>query len=263
MAFLSRLRAFLPGLALLGAVIASAAPVQGYKVVAKYPHSTSSYTEGLFYLNGLFYEGTGMNGRSAVLAIDPQTGKVSQRLSLPPQYFGEGIVDWGPNLYEWTWQSHICFVYDRLSLRTLKQFTYTGEGWGMTRTQKELITSDGTATLRFRDPNTFKEIHHIVVKDDGKPIEDLNELEFIRGEIYANVWHSDRIARISPRDGHVIAWIDLTGLLPSNQRIDEESVLNGIAYDTQHDRLFVTGKQWPAIFEIKVIQHAPEKTQSK
>ena len=196
----------------------AAAPVFGYKVVAEYPHSTDSYTEGFFYRDGLFYEGTGLNGRSGVLVIQPETGKPLQHLTLEPQYFGEGIIDWGPNLYEWTWQSHVCFVYDRFSLRRLKQFTYTGEGWGMTRTTKEIITSDGTSTLRFRDPQTFRETRHIVVKDGTRPIEQLNELEFVKGEIYANIWHSDRIAKISPRDGHVIAWIDLTGLLPDDQR---------------------------------------------
>ena len=232
------------------------APVYGYQVVAKYPHSTSSYTEGFFYLDGMFYEGTGINGHSAVLAIDPGTGKVSQRRDLPPQYFGEGIVNWDSEIYEWTWKSHICFVYDRFTLRPLKQFTFTGEGWGMTRNSKEIITSDGTATLRFRDPNTFRETRHILVKDGSQPIEQLNELEFIKGEIFANVWHSDRIARISPKDGHVIAWIDLTGLLPANEKIDAESVLNGIAYDPQHDRIFVTGKQWPAVFQIKLIPPA-------
>ncbi|HMG03443.1 MAG TPA: glutaminyl-peptide cyclotransferase [Edaphobacter sp.] len=166
-------------------------------------------------------------------------------------------MNWGPNIYEWTWQSHICFVYDRFSLRPIKQFTYTGEGWGMTRTNKEIITSDGTATLRFRDPETFKETRHIVVKDGSKPIFQLNELEYVKGEIYANIWHSDRIARISPQDGHVISWIDLAGILPDDQKIDAESVLNGIAYDAQHDRLFVTGKRWPAIFEIKIVNQTP------
>jgi glutamine cyclotransferase len=192
-------------------------------------------------------------GRSAVMAIDPATGTVRQRHDLPAPYFGEGIVDWGPNIYEWTWQSHVCFVYDRFSLRVVKQFSYTGEGWGMTRTQTELITSDGTATLRFRDPATFRETRHIVVRDDGRPIGLLNELEFIHGVIFANVWHSDRIARISPKDGHVIAWIDLTGLLPVGEMVDAESVLNGIAYDAQRGRIFVTGKQWPRIFEIEVV----------
>ena len=242
-------------LSLLRGGAANTAPIFGYKIVAKYPHSTDSYTEGFFYLDGMFYEGTGIAGRSAVIVTDPESGRKLQHRDLPPQYFGEGVVAWGPNIYQWTWKSHVCFVYDRFSLRPVKQFTYSGEGWGMTRSTKELITSDGTATLRFRDPDTFRETHHIIVKDGSRVIEQLNELEFIKGEIYANVWHSDMIARISPQDGHVIAWIDLTGLLPADQMIDAESVLNGIAYDPQHDRLFVTGKQWPTIFEIKVIQH--------
>jgi glutamine cyclotransferase len=147
----------------------------------------------------------------------------------------------------------VCFVYDRFSLRLVKQFAYTGEGWGMTRTAKEIITSDGTSVLRFRNPDTFQETRHIDVRDGAKPVAQLNELEFIKGEIYANIWHSERIARISPRDGHVIRWIDLTGILPDNQKVDAESVLNGIAYDAQHDRLFVTGKKWPKIFEIRIV----------
>jgi len=231
----------------------AAAPVYGYKVIAKYPHSTDSYTEGFFYLNGLFYEGTGLNGHSGIVVTQPETGKPVQHFDLPHQYFGEGIIDWGPNLLQWTWQSHTGFVLDRFSMRIVNQFHYDGEGWGMTRTTKELITSDGTATLRFRNPDTFNETRHIVVKDGPKTIDRLNELEYIEGEIYANVWHSDRIARISPTDGHVIAWIDCTGLLPNDQKINAESVLNGIAYDAKKDRLFVTGKQWPAVFEIKIV----------
>jgi glutamine cyclotransferase len=242
--------------ALLLPVLGAAAPTAGYTVVARYPHSTESYTEGFFYRDGLFYEGTGLNGHSSVLVIEPETGKVVQRLDLPAEYFGEGIVDWGANLYEWTWTSHICFVYDRFSLRLVKQFSYTGEGWGMTRNAREIISSDGTSVLRFRDPSTFKETHHITVHDGTQAIERLNELEWIKGEIYANVWHTDRIARISPRNGRVLGWIDLTGLLPMDQMVNSESVLNGIAYDAQHDRLFVTGKQWPAVFEIKVVDRA-------
>ncbi len=257
------MRRFLPlctfTLALFCSYLANAAPVSGYKVVAMYPHSTASYTEGFFYLDGLFYEGTGLERHSFVKVIDPATGKAVQQLELAPQYFGEGIVDWGPNLYEWTWKSHVCFVYDRFTLRPLKQFTYTGEGWGMTRTARQIVTSDGTATLRFRDPATFGEVRSIVVKDGSQPIDQLNELEYVKGEIYANVWHQERIARISPRDGHVVGWIDLTGILPDDQKIDAESVLNGIAYDAQHDRLFVTGKQWPTIFEIKLVPEAGKK----
>jgi glutaminyl-peptide cyclotransferase len=236
-----------------------ATPVDGYKVVASHPHSTESYTEGFFYLDGMFYEGTGREGRSAVVAIQPETGKILQRRDLPAQYFGEGIIDWGPNLYEWTWQSRIGFIYDRFSMRLVKQFTYDGEGWGMTRTAREIITSDGSDTLRFRDPATFKEVRHIVVHDGPQKIVQLNELEYVKGEIYANVWHSDRIARISPKDGRVLGWIDLTGILPDDQKVDAESVLNGIAYDALHDRLFVTGKQWPKVFEIKVVPRVPAK----
>ena len=235
---------------------ALAAPIYGYKVVHQYPHSTSSYTEGFFYANGLFYEGTGMQGRSALLAEDPATGKVVQRNDLDQKYFGEGIVDVGPNILEWTWQSHTGFVIDKFSFRVIREFHYTGEGWGMTRAGSEVVTSDGTATLRFRNPDTFAEVRHIVVRDGLQAITQLNELEYVKGEIYANVWHSDRIARISPKSGKVLGWIDLTGLLPASQKVDPESVLNGIAYDAKADRLFVTGKQWPTVFEIKLLPPA-------
>jgi len=246
----------LAGLLLFVTANAVAAPVYGYKVVAKYPHSTGSYTEGFLYLNGLFYEGTGMSGHSALLAIEPRTGRVVQQNDLVPEYFGEGIVDVGPNILEWTWQTHTGFVVDRFSFRVVREFHYSGEGWGMTRDGNEVVTSDGSATLRFRNAETFAETRHIVVRDGGKAIDQLNELEFVKGEIYANVWHSDRIARISPKDGRVLGWIDLTGLLPESQKVNAESVLNGIAYDAKGDRLFVTGKQWPAVFEIKVLPPA-------
>ena len=238
--------ALLPGSAL-------GAPVFGYKIVARLPHATTSYTEGFFYLNGLFYEGTGLKGHSAVFVTEPETGRVVRQVNLPPQYFGEGIVNRGADLLEWTWQSHTGFVRNMSSLQEVSAFHYSGEGWGMTRTDKELITSDGTATLRFRNPDTFAETRHIDVHDGAKPVAQLNELEYIKGEIYANVWHSDRIARISPRDGHVISWIDLTGILPDVERLDPEAVLNGIAYDAQRDRLFVTGKEWPTVFQIEVV----------
>jgi glutaminyl-peptide cyclotransferase len=243
-------------LALAASLLATsglAAPVDGYRVVARLPHSTDSFTEGFFYLGGLFYEGTGLNGRSAVVAYEPRTGRVIHRVDIPPAYFGEGIVDWGHSVYEWTWRSQVGFIYDRSTFKLIRQFSYSGEGWGMTHTASQVVTSDGTATLRFRDPRTFREVRSLVVKDNGAPVAPLNELEYVKGEIYANVWMTDRIARISPVDGHVIAWIDLAGLRPTQTLGGQDEVLNGIAYDAKRDRLFVTGKQWPAIFEIRVV----------
>jgi glutamine cyclotransferase len=237
---------------LIASSSSSAAPVAPCKVVAKLPHSTENYTEGFFYRDGHFYEGTGREGHSSVIVTEPSTGKILQQHDLPRTYFGEGIVDWRGNLLEWTWQSHTGFILDRASLRIIGQFHYDGEGWGMTHTATELITSDGSAILRFRNPDTFDQTRQIVVRDGDRPVQQLNELEFVDGEIYANIWHSDRIARIAPKDGSVLGWIDCTGLLGASQKIDAESVLNGIAYDAQHHRLFVTGKQWPSIFEIRI-----------
>jgi glutaminyl-peptide cyclotransferase len=240
-------------LATIASVVhAQPAPVSPCKVIAKLPHSTANYTEGFFYRDGYFYEGTGREGHSSVIVTEPSTGKILQQHDLPGQYFGEGIIDWRDNLLEWTWQTHTGFIYDRASLRIIGQFHYDGEGWGMARTATELITSDGSAILRFRNPETFDQTRQIVVRDDGAPVRDLNELEFINGEIYANVWHSDRIARISPQDGRVLGWLECSGLLPANQKVDGESVLNGIAYDEQHHKLFVTGKQWPNVFQIQL-----------
>jgi glutaminyl-peptide cyclotransferase len=236
----------------LSAVASLAAPVTPCKVIAKLPHSTANYTEGFFYRDGHFYEGTGREGHSSIIVTEPSTGHIFQQHDLRPQYFGEGIIDWQDKLFEWTWQTHIGFIYDRASLRIIGQFHYDGEGWGMTHTATELITSDGSAILRFRSPDTFDVKRQITVRDNGEFIRNLNELEYINGEIYANIWHSDRIARISPTDGHVMAWLDCTGLLPASQKIDDESVLNGIAYDEQHRRVYVTGKQWPSIFQIEL-----------
>ncbi len=238
----------------MGAVSAAAqVPVYGYRVVTRLPHSTASYTEGFFYKDGLFYEGTGLAGRSQVLVYRPATGEVVKTATIPPQYFGEGIIDWGPYLYEWTWQSHVGFIYDRRTLRQVRTFTYAGEGWGMTRTTREIVTSDGSAILTFRDPRSFQPVRSIVAHDGPVPITMLNELEFVKGEIYANIWHTDRIARIAPADGHVIAYIDLSGLRPASTLGNAEAVLNGIAYDREHNRLFVTGKQWPTTFEIELL----------
>lgn len=224
-----------------------------YRIVRSYPHDPQAYTQGLIYENGYLYESTGLNGHSSLRMVNLDDGRVLQRASVPSQYFAEGLTSWGSTLIQLTWKAHIAFVYDRFSFRLLRTFQYSGEGWGLTQDGKDLILSDGTAALRFLDPGTFREVRRITVSDGGNPIDQLNELEYVHGQIYANVWHSDRIARISPATGKVLGWIDLTGLLPENQRSDPEAVLNGIAYDPVHDRLFVTGKLWPTLFEIKVL----------
>jgi glutaminyl-peptide cyclotransferase len=184
---------------------------------------------------------------------DLATGRVLQSAAVPRQYFAEGLAMWGSTLVQLTWQSHVAFVYDRFSFRLLRTFHYDGEGWGLTADGKNLILSDGTATIRFFDPVNFHEVRRVIVRDRGAQVTDLNELEYIHGQIYANVWHTDRIARISPVTGQVLGWIDLKGLLPESQRSAPEAVLNGIAYDAAHGRLFVTGKLWPSLFEIKVV----------
>jgi glutamine cyclotransferase len=189
---------------------------------------------------------------------DLTTGRVLQSAPVASQYFAEGLAPWGSTLIQLTWQSHIAFVYDRFSFRLLRTLHYDGEGWGLTEDGKDLIESDGSATLRFFDPQTFHEVRRIVVKDHGSQVTQLNELEYIHGQVYANVWHTDRIARIAPTTGQVLGWIDLAGLLAPNERSDPEAVLNGIAYDAAHDRLFVTGKLWPKLFEIKVVPAQPK-----
>jgi glutamine cyclotransferase len=224
-----------------------------YRIVHTYPHDPRAYTQGLVYIDGHLYESTGLNGRSSLRMDDLATGHVLQSATVPSQYFAEGLAAWGSTLVQLTWQSHIAFVYDRFSFRLLRTLHYDCDGWGLTADSKSLILSNGTAEIRFFDPATFRELRHIDVKDHGQPVSDLNELEYIHGQIYANVWHTDRIARISPATGQVLGWIDLAGLLPADERSDPEAVLNGIAYDAVHDRLFVTGKLWPRLFEIKVI----------
>jgi len=229
-----------------------------YRVVHTYPHDPNAYTQGLVFVDGHLYESTGLNGRSTLRMDDLETGRVLQSAPVPSEYFAEGLTAWGSTLVQLTWQSHLVFVYDRFSFRLLRTLRYDGEGWGLTADSKYLILSDGTATIRFFDPATFREIRHIDVKDRGRPVTQLNELEYIHGQIYSNVWHTDRIVRISPATGQVLGWIDLTGLLPDNQRSDPEAVLNGIAYDAAHDRLFVTGKLWPKLFEIEIVPAKPK-----
>jgi glutamine cyclotransferase len=249
--------------AVLAAAASLAFAADGYRVVHTYPHDPQAYTQGLLYEGGELYESTGLNGRSSLRMVDLETGRVLQRAEVPQQYFAEGLASWGSTLIQLTWQSHIAFVYDLFSFRILHTFNYKGEGWGLTEDSKNLILSDGTATLRFFDPSTFREVRHIEVKDHGSDVTQLNELEYVHGEIYANVWHTDRIARISPATGKVLGWVDLSGLLSPGQVSDPEAVLNGIAYDSAHDRLFVTGKLWPKLFEIKIVPEAAKPVAAK
>lgn len=237
----------------LAAAALHALAADSYRVVRSYPHDRDAFTQGLIYLDGHLYESTGIAGRSSLRMEDLDSGRILAFKDVPAQYFAEGLTNWGSTLIQLTWQNHVALVYDRATFKFLRSFHYDCEGWGLTQDGKSLILSDGSSTLRFFDPATFREVRHIVVKDHGKPIDQLNELEYIHGEIYSNVWHSDRIARISPATGQVLGWIDLTGLLPAPEHSTAEAVLNGIAYDSVHDRLFVTGKLWPRIFEIKVL----------
>jgi glutaminyl-peptide cyclotransferase len=224
-----------------------------YRVVHAYPHDQHAFTQGLVYVDGLLYESTGIKGQSSLREEDLETGRILRMQIDSDRYFAEGLTDWKNTLIQLTWQSHVALIYDRATFRQLRTFRYDGEGWGLTHDAKSLILSDGTATLHFFAPDTFKELRRIAVNDHGKPVTQLNELEFIHGEIYANIWHSNRIARISPASGRVLGWIDLKGLMPRDQLSSDEAVLNGIAYDPDHDRIFVTGKLWPRVFEITVL----------
>jgi len=233
----------------------SAAPVPtyGYQVVRSYPHDRAAFTQGLIFRDGVFYEGTGLNGRSGIRKVKLETGEVLQAQPLASEYFGEGITEWKGQILQLTWRSQVGFVYDLRTFQETKRWTYTGEGWGLTHDDTRLIMSDGTAELRFIDPATLKETGRVTVHDANGPVEHLNELEYVKGEVFANVWLTDRIARISPKDGRVTGWIDLAGLLPPAEQA-REAVLNGIAYDPAGDRLFVTGKLWPRIFEITLVK---------
>jgi glutamine cyclotransferase len=227
-------------------------PQYSYTVVRTYPHDRDAFTQGLQFLEGVFYEGTGLNGRSSIRKVKVESGEVLQIHALPADIFGEGITELHGQLYQLTYQSELGFVYDLASFRQLRTFDYKGEGWGLTHDGTRLIMSDGSPRLRFIDPVTLKETGRITVRDPSGPVENLNELEYIEGEIFANVWQTDRIARISPKDGRVTGWIDLSGLLPASERASE-NVLNGIAYDAAGDRLFVTGKLWPRVFQITLV----------
>jgi glutaminyl-peptide cyclotransferase len=229
---------------------AKPAPVLSYDVVNRYPHDPAAFTQGLIYRDGHLFESTSLKGQSSLRKVRLDTGAVVERRVIDKRYFAEGLTDWENRLLQLTWETNIGFVYDFTSFAPISTFTYTGEGWGLTHDDTRLIMSDGTAALRFLDPATQREIGRVTVKDGDRPVERLNELEFVKGEVYANVWLTDRIAIIAPATGRVTAWLDLAALRAPARHGDD--VLNGIAYDAARDRLFVTGKLWSTLFEIRV-----------
>jgi glutaminyl-peptide cyclotransferase len=236
-------------------------PEYTYEVVHSYPHDRTAFTEGLFYLDGFLYESTGIEGASSVRKVRLETGEVVQRHDLPSAYFGEGIIHWKDRLIQLTYKTEVGFVYNLSTFDTERRFEYPGEGWAMTQDGKNIFMSDGTAQIRIWDPETLQELRRITVTDQGQPVPNVNELEWVKGEIYANIWETDRIARIDPATGRVVGWIDLAGLLNPNERIagpEGTDVLNGIAYDAKGNRLFVTGKRWPKLFEIRLVRRGPE-----
>src|ERR1041385_3622949 len=234
--------------------VGSRVPVSTYIIKHVYPHDPRAFTQGIEYRDGFLYEGTGLNGESSLRKVELTTGKVLQKAAVSSQYFGEGITTWGDTIVQLTWQSQIGLVYDRSTFKQLRTFGYTGEGWGLTHNTSELIMSDGSASLRFIDPKTLMEKRRVLISDAGIIIRDLNELEWVNGEIYANVWQTNFVARISPASGKVLGWINLNGLLSTEEARGGADVLNGIAWDPAGRRLFVTGKLWPKVFEIQLTE---------
>jgi glutaminyl-peptide cyclotransferase len=227
------------------------APVYGYTVVNTYPHDQKAFTQGLIFRDGVLFESTGQHGQSSVRKVKLETGEVLQRMSVDARYFAEGLTDWGSRLIQLTYTTNVGFVYDLSSFRQQRTFSYPGQGWGLTHDARRLIMSDGTSALRFLDPESLRETGRITVKDGDRLVDNLNELELVKGEVYANVWLTDRIAIIAPESGKVTAWLDLTGIRTAT-RLPTDDVLNGIAYDAAGDRLFVTGKYWSRLFEIRI-----------
>ena len=224
-----------------------------YQVIHAYPHDPHAFTQGLICLDGRLYESTGQYGQSSLRMVDLSTGRVLQKYDLPPQYFGEGLTDWGSTLIQLTWKEGKGFIYDRFSFSLLRTFQYEGEGWGLTHDKTQLILSNGTSSLRFLDPRSFKETRRLRVTDEaGRPLENLNELEYMHGQIYANIWQTDEIVRISPRTGKILGRLNLQQIIDKRELESADAVLNGIAYDAAADRLFVTGKLWPKLFEIRL-----------
>lgn len=241
----------------IAARVVASTPVYTYTVRQVYPHDPDAFTQGLVYTNTYLYEGTGLYGRSSLRRVDLETGTVLKMYELPSdEYFGEGITVVGERIWQLTWQSRVAFVYDRDTFAPLDTFTYTTEGWGLTYDGERLIMSDGSDTLYFRDPETFSETGRVRVYDHRGPVRRLNELEYVDGQVYANVWLTDKVVRIDPHSGRVTAWIDLSGLLTPEEQAAAD-VLNGIAYDVEGERLFVTGKLWPKLFEIELVLEEP------
>ncbi len=231
---------------------AAAIPTWGYQVVHIYPHDRTAFTEGLEYHDGFLYESTGLNGRSTLRKVKLETGEIVRSIALPSQYFGEGIALLGDRIVQLTYRTQIGFVYSLKDFVQLSTFAYKGEGWSFTHNANTLFMDDGTDEIRLWDPKTLAERHRIKVHEGSRDIDNVNELEWVDGELYANIWQTDRIVRISPTTGAILGWIDMRGLLSPMYRSGTEDVLNGIAYDSVHKRLFVTGKLWPNLFEIKV-----------
>lgn len=227
-------------------------PIYSFKVVNSWPHDPDAYTQGLIYKDGILYESTGRYGSSSLRKVELMTGKVLKKVDVENQYFAEGMTLFQGKIFQLTWKAQKGFIYDEDFKRT-GEFTYEGEGWGLTHDAESLIMSDGTNRIRFLDPNTLKVQRTIDVLDQGKPLLELNELEYIKGEIFANIWQTDRIVRLDPRDGKILGWVDMTGLLKLKENYEKPvDVLNGIAYDEAGDRLFVTGKLWPKLFEVRL-----------
>jgi glutamine cyclotransferase len=233
---------------------AEQSPVYGYEVVNTFPHDPEAFTQGLIFHDGALVESTGIERRSSLRRVELQTGKVLQKVDVPRDFFAEGMTLFNGKIYQLTWKGEKGFIYDPQTFEKTGEFTYTGEGWGLTHDADSLILSDGSDKLRFIDPNNYQVRRTVGVTDGGRPVFSINELEYVRGEVYANVWHKNLVARIDPQTGHVKGWIDLSGILKPGDVTDPEAVLNGIAYDESSDRLFVTGKLWPKLFEVRLKQ---------
>jgi glutamine cyclotransferase len=256
------LRILLPILALIVCAIGVAVWASGrtaipagfdYRIVKSYPHDRAAYCQGLVYEDGVLYEGTGRYGESTLRQVDLATGQVQRQVALDRSIFGEGITVWNDSIVQLSWKENVAFVYDKRTFAQTGKFSYTGEGWGITHDNRHWIVSDGSPTLRFFDPQTYQVVRRVTVRDGERRVRYLNELEYVQGEIWANIWYQDYLVRISPKTGNVLGYLDLSRLWPISERPDREAVLNGIAFDPTTGHLFVTGKNWPQLFELELI----------